>query len=146
MHWAQRPGSPLSPTPIHLSTTEDVHIRSDSAHGERNNWQIQPLIKDKTICFDCIPKPTPKIFPVRTIRLTASLPWQYSMRQLSGAIELTRSSMRRRNRYSTPASVICSLCPGVRAPPVPLKSDVIFQESLSWRCAERAFDKSIASP
>ncbi|KAJ7653232.1 hypothetical protein DFH06DRAFT_529018 [Mycena polygramma] len=63
--------------------------------------QVQPLIKHKTICFDYIPKPTPKMFPVRTIRLTVC-PWQDSMRyrQLSGAIELTRSSMRRRSSSS----------------------------------------------
>ncbi|KAK7055294.1 hypothetical protein R3P38DRAFT_2846239 [Favolaschia claudopus] len=36
--------------------------------------QVQPLLKDKTECFDCIPKPTPKTFPVCTIRSTPSQP------------------------------------------------------------------------
>jgi ubiquitin-like 1-activating enzyme E1 B len=54
--------------------------------------QVQPLIKvrklvsttrlfsadfgnqDRTECFDCIPKPTPKTFPVCTIRSTPSQP------------------------------------------------------------------------
>ncbi|KAG6908635.1 hypothetical protein DXG01_003813 [Tephrocybe rancida] len=34
--------------------------------------QVQPLLKDRTECFDCIPKPTPKTFPVCTIRSTPS--------------------------------------------------------------------------
>ncbi|KAH9950844.1 hypothetical protein B0H21DRAFT_863854, partial [Amylocystis lapponica] len=36
--------------------------------------QVQPIIKDRTECFDCIPKPTPKTFPVCTIRSTPSQP------------------------------------------------------------------------
>ncbi|KAF8627719.1 hypothetical protein AX15_004277 [Amanita polypyramis BW_CC] len=36
--------------------------------------QVQPLLKDLTECFDCIPKPTPKTFPVCTIRSTPSQP------------------------------------------------------------------------
>lgn len=36
--------------------------------------QVQPLLKDVTECFDCIPKPTPKTFPVCTIRSTPSQP------------------------------------------------------------------------
>ncbi|TFK34634.1 hypothetical protein BDQ12DRAFT_689301 [Crucibulum laeve] len=36
--------------------------------------QVQPLLKDRTECFDCIPKPTPKTFPVCTIRSTPSQP------------------------------------------------------------------------
>ncbi|KAG6861181.1 hypothetical protein C0995_002988 [Termitomyces sp. Mi166 len=36
--------------------------------------QVQPLLKDHTECFDCIPKPTPKTFPVCTIRSTPSQP------------------------------------------------------------------------
>ncbi|KIK62583.1 hypothetical protein GYMLUDRAFT_164462 [Collybiopsis luxurians FD-317 M1] len=36
--------------------------------------QVQPLVKDLTECFDCIPKPTPKTFPVCTIRSTPSQP------------------------------------------------------------------------
>ncbi|KAF8066921.1 hypothetical protein FPV67DRAFT_1670389 [Lyophyllum atratum] len=36
--------------------------------------QVQPLLKDQTECFDCIPKPTPKTFPVCTIRSTPSQP------------------------------------------------------------------------
>ncbi|KAJ8688957.1 E1 ubiquitin-activating protein uba2 [Pleurotus ostreatus] len=34
--------------------------------------QVQPLLKDRTECFDCLPKPTPKTFPVCTIRSTPS--------------------------------------------------------------------------
>ncbi|KAG6333441.1 hypothetical protein ID866_5643 [Astraeus odoratus] len=41
--------------------------------------QVQPLLKvrfefPKGECFDCVPKPTPKTFPVCTIRSTPSLP------------------------------------------------------------------------
>ncbi|KAH7923312.1 hypothetical protein BV22DRAFT_1196801 [Leucogyrophana mollusca] len=36
--------------------------------------QVQPLLKDRTECFDCVSKPTPKTFPVCTIRSTPSLP------------------------------------------------------------------------
>ncbi|KAK8843970.1 hypothetical protein IAR55_006762 [Kwoniella newhampshirensis] len=36
--------------------------------------QVTPMIKDKTECFDCVPKPTPKSFPVCTIRSTPSEP------------------------------------------------------------------------
>ncbi|KAF9067624.1 hypothetical protein BDP27DRAFT_1328434 [Rhodocollybia butyracea] len=56
--------------------------------------QVQPLIKDVTECFDCIPKPTPKTFPVCTIRSTPSQPihcivWSksYLMGQLFGMDE-----------------------------------------------------------
>ncbi|KAG6372118.1 hypothetical protein JVT61DRAFT_7895 [Boletus reticuloceps] len=36
--------------------------------------QVQPLPKDRMECFDCIPKPAPKSFPVCTIRSTPSQP------------------------------------------------------------------------
>ncbi|KAG9311178.1 hypothetical protein JVU11DRAFT_8248 [Chiua virens] len=36
--------------------------------------QVQPLLKDRTECFDCVTKPTPKSFPVCTIRSTPSQP------------------------------------------------------------------------
>lgn len=36
--------------------------------------QVQPIVKDQTECFDCLPKPTPKAFPVCTIRSTPSQP------------------------------------------------------------------------
>ncbi|KAI6038560.1 hypothetical protein EDC04DRAFT_1953498 [Pisolithus marmoratus] len=36
--------------------------------------QVQPLLKDRTECFDCVPKPSPKSFPVCTIRSTPSQP------------------------------------------------------------------------
>jgi ubiquitin-like 1-activating enzyme E1 B len=36
--------------------------------------QVQPLLKDRTECFDCVPKPTPTTFPVCTIRSTPSQP------------------------------------------------------------------------
>ncbi|ESK91584.1 hypothetical protein Moror_2502 [Moniliophthora roreri MCA 2997] len=56
--------------------------------------QVQPLLKDLTECFDCIPKPTPKSFPVCTIRSTPSQPihcivWSktYLMGQLFGEDE-----------------------------------------------------------
>ncbi|KAF9554803.1 hypothetical protein CPC08DRAFT_712628 [Agrocybe pediades] len=56
--------------------------------------QVQPLLKDQTECFDCIPKPTPKTFPVCTIRSTPSQPihcivWSksYLMGQLFGEDE-----------------------------------------------------------
>ncbi|KAN0131930.1 hypothetical protein V8E53_010210 [Lactarius tabidus] len=56
--------------------------------------QVQPLLKDRTECFDCIPKPTPKTFPVCTIRSTPTQPihcivWakSYLMPQLFGEDE-----------------------------------------------------------
>ncbi|KAA1477921.1 hypothetical protein DENSPDRAFT_809164 [Dentipellis sp. KUC8613] len=56
--------------------------------------QVQPLLKNRTECFDCIPKPTPKTFPVCTIRSTPSQPihcivWakSYLMSQLFGEDE-----------------------------------------------------------
>ncbi|KAJ7087251.1 hypothetical protein B0H15DRAFT_843243 [Mycena belliarum] len=56
--------------------------------------QVQPILKDKTECFDCIAKPTPKTFPVCTIRSTPSQPihcivWSksYLMGQLFGEDE-----------------------------------------------------------
>ncbi|KLO06151.1 hypothetical protein SCHPADRAFT_1002503 [Schizopora paradoxa] len=36
--------------------------------------QVQPILKDRTECFDCLPKPVPKSFPVCTIRSTPSQP------------------------------------------------------------------------
>ncbi|VDC03017.1 unnamed protein product, partial [Peniophora sp. CBMAI 1063] len=36
--------------------------------------QVQPIIKDRTECFDCVQKPTPKTFPICTIRSTPSQP------------------------------------------------------------------------
>ncbi|CAK5264981.1 unnamed protein product [Mycena citricolor] len=56
--------------------------------------QVQPILKNTTECFDCIPKPTPKTFPVCTIRSTPSQPihcivWSksYLMGQLFGEDE-----------------------------------------------------------
>ncbi|PPQ69264.1 hypothetical protein CVT24_000070 [Panaeolus cyanescens] len=56
--------------------------------------QVQSIFKDTTECFDCIPKPTPKTFPVCTIRSTPSQPihcivWSksYLMGQLFGEDE-----------------------------------------------------------
>ncbi|KAF7327636.1 Ubiquitin-like modifier activating enzyme 2 [Mycena kentingensis (nom. inval.)] len=56
--------------------------------------QVQPIIKDRTECFDCVPKPTPTTFPVCTIRSTPSQPihcivWSktYLMGQLFGEDE-----------------------------------------------------------
>lgn len=36
--------------------------------------QVAPMLKDKTECFDCVAKPTPKTYPVCTIRATPSEP------------------------------------------------------------------------
>ncbi|KAF8317744.1 uncharacterized protein EI90DRAFT_3133713 [Cantharellus anzutake] len=62
--------------------------------------QVQPLMKEKTECFDCIPKPTPKSFPVCTIRSTPSTPihcivWakSYLFPQLFGEIEEDTSEL-----------------------------------------------------
>ncbi|KAI0763975.1 hypothetical protein BD413DRAFT_606430 [Trametes elegans] len=56
--------------------------------------QVQPIVKDRAECFDCVPKPTPKTFPVCTIRSTPSQPihcivWakSYLMPQLFGEDE-----------------------------------------------------------
>ncbi|KAJ7694800.1 hypothetical protein B0H17DRAFT_931436 [Mycena rosella] len=56
--------------------------------------QVQPIIKDRTECFDCVTKATPTTFPVCTIRSTPSQPihcivWSksYLMGQLFGEDE-----------------------------------------------------------
>ncbi|KZT52341.1 hypothetical protein CALCODRAFT_441691 [Calocera cornea HHB12733] len=36
--------------------------------------QVQPIVKDRTECFACMPKETPRTFPVCTIRSTPSTP------------------------------------------------------------------------
>ncbi|KAI0718410.1 hypothetical protein C8T65DRAFT_638983 [Cerioporus squamosus] len=36
--------------------------------------QVQPILRDRAECFDCVPKPTVKTFPVCTIRSTPSQP------------------------------------------------------------------------
>jgi ubiquitin-like 1-activating enzyme E1 B len=36
--------------------------------------QVQPIAPGATECFDCVPKPTPRTFPVCTIRSTPSAP------------------------------------------------------------------------
>ncbi|KZO94585.1 hypothetical protein CALVIDRAFT_539034 [Calocera viscosa TUFC12733] len=36
--------------------------------------QVQPIVKDRSECFACMPKETPKTFPVCTIRSTPSTP------------------------------------------------------------------------
>ncbi|KZV61476.1 hypothetical protein PENSPDRAFT_643315 [Peniophora sp. CONT] len=61
--------------------------------------QVQPIIKDRTECFDCIEKPTPRTFPVCTIRSTPSQPihcivWgkSYLLPQLFGEDENSDST------------------------------------------------------
>ncbi|EJD08525.1 uncharacterized protein FOMMEDRAFT_165082 [Fomitiporia mediterranea MF3/22] len=56
--------------------------------------QVQPILKDRFECFDCLPKPVPKTFPVCTIRSTPSQPihcivWakSYLLQQLFGEDE-----------------------------------------------------------
>ncbi|KAF9653547.1 hypothetical protein BDM02DRAFT_3107460 [Thelephora ganbajun] len=56
--------------------------------------QVQPILKDRTECFDCVTKQTPKTFPVCTIRSTPSQPihcivWakSYLLSQLFGEDE-----------------------------------------------------------
>eukprot|EP01035_Chromulina_nebulosa_P019590 gene19590-25493_t len=36
--------------------------------------QVKPIIKGKTACYECFPKPTPKVYPVCTIRSTPDKP------------------------------------------------------------------------
>jgi len=56
--------------------------------------QVTVIKKDETECFECHPKPTPKTFPICTIRSTPSAPihcvvWakNYLFNQLFGKVE-----------------------------------------------------------
>lgn len=59
---------------------------------------LMPVFQDVTECFDCVPKPTPKSFPVCTIRSTPSAPihcivWAKSYLFPSVKPSLARSSV-----------------------------------------------------
>ncbi|KAJ7768457.1 hypothetical protein B0H16DRAFT_317374 [Mycena metata] len=78
--------------------------------------QVQPLIKDMTECFDCIAKPTPKTFPVCTIRSTPSQPihcivWSksYLMGQLFGEDEDAVGELDEAERQGENAQEIATL-------------------------------------
>ncbi|GLB41204.1 putative ubiquitin-activating enzyme active site [Lyophyllum shimeji] len=78
--------------------------------------QVQPLLKDKTECFDCIPKPTPKTFPVCTIRSTPSQPihcvvWSksYLMGQLFGEDEDAGAELDEAEKQGENATEIAAL-------------------------------------
>ncbi|KAG7095068.1 hypothetical protein E1B28_005858 [Marasmius oreades] len=78
--------------------------------------QVQPLLKDLTECFDCIPKPTPKTFPVCTIRSTPSQPihcivWSktYLMGQLFGEDEDAGSELDEAEKEGENAQEIATL-------------------------------------
>ncbi|KAK1230948.1 E1 ubiquitin-activating protein uba2 [Marasmius sp. AFHP31] len=78
--------------------------------------QVQPLMKDVTECFDCVPKPTPKTFPVCTIRSTPSQPihcivWSktYLMGQLFGEDEDAGSELDDAEKQGENAQEIATL-------------------------------------
>ncbi|KAF5392394.1 hypothetical protein D9757_001545 [Collybiopsis confluens] len=78
--------------------------------------QVQPLVKDLTECFDCIPKPTPKTFPVCTIRSTPSQPihcivWSksYLMGQFFGQDEDATGELDEAERQGENAEEIATL-------------------------------------
>ncbi|KAI0301596.1 hypothetical protein B0F90DRAFT_1718560 [Multifurca ochricompacta] len=78
--------------------------------------QVQPLLKDRTECFDCIPKPTPKNFPVCTIRSTPTQPihcivWakSYLMPQLFGEDEDSTSELDEAEKQGENAQEVANL-------------------------------------
>ncbi|KAJ8082447.1 E1 ubiquitin-activating protein uba2 [Marasmius tenuissimus] len=78
--------------------------------------QVQPLMKDVTECFDCVPKPTSKTFPVCTIRSTPSQPihcivWSktYLMGQLFGEDEDAGSELDDAEKQGENAQEIATL-------------------------------------
>ncbi|KAI0249209.1 hypothetical protein BJV78DRAFT_1229106 [Lactifluus subvellereus] len=78
--------------------------------------QVQPLLKDRTECFDCIPKPTPKTFPVCTIRSTPTQPihcivWakSYLMPQLFGEDEDSTGELAEAEKQGENAQEIANL-------------------------------------
>ncbi|KDR70218.1 hypothetical protein GALMADRAFT_103373 [Galerina marginata CBS 339.88] len=78
--------------------------------------QVQPILKDTTECFDCIPKPTPKTFPVCTIRSTPSQPihcivWSksYLMGQLFGEDEDASGELDDAEKHGENAQEIATL-------------------------------------
>ncbi|PCH37086.1 hypothetical protein WOLCODRAFT_28912 [Wolfiporia cocos MD-104 SS10] len=78
--------------------------------------QVQPILKDRTECFDCVPKPTPKTFPVCTIRSTPSQPihcivWakSYLMPQLFGEDEDSMGELDEAEKQGENAQEIATL-------------------------------------
>ncbi|KAF8514983.1 hypothetical protein JB92DRAFT_2718341 [Gautieria morchelliformis] len=78
--------------------------------------QVQPIVKDQTECFDCLPKPTPKSFPVCTIRSTPSQPihcivWakSYLFPQLFGEDEDDREELDEAEKQGENAAEIQNL-------------------------------------
>ncbi|KAJ3001716.1 hypothetical protein NUW54_g6254 [Trametes sanguinea] len=78
--------------------------------------QVQPILKDRAECFDCVPKPTPKTFPVCTIRSTPSQPihcivWakSYLMPQLFGEDEDSGSELDEAEKQGENAKEIAAL-------------------------------------
>ncbi|KZT02787.1 uncharacterized protein LAESUDRAFT_729747 [Laetiporus sulphureus 93-53] len=78
--------------------------------------QVQPILKDRSECFDCVPKPTPKTFPVCTIRSTPSQPihcivWakSYLLPQLIGEDEDAGDELDEAERQGENAQEIAAL-------------------------------------
>ncbi|KAI0794797.1 hypothetical protein C8Q75DRAFT_747457 [Abortiporus biennis] len=78
--------------------------------------QVQPIVKDQTECFDCVPKPTPKTFPVCTIRSTPSQPihcivWakSYLLPQLFGEDEESGGELDEAEKQGENAQEIATL-------------------------------------
>ncbi|KIO32722.1 hypothetical protein M407DRAFT_212746 [Tulasnella calospora MUT 4182] len=84
--------------------------------------QVQPILRDSTECFDCMPKPTPKTFPVCTIRSTPSTPihcivWakSYLLPQLFGEQEDDESELDQAAAQGENATEIANLRKEARA-------------------------------
>ncbi|KAG9016686.1 E1 ubiquitin-activating protein uba2 [Tulasnella sp. 427] len=84
--------------------------------------QVQPILRDSTECFDCMPKPTPKTFPVCTIRSTPSTPihcivWakSYLLPQLFGEQEDDESELDQAALQGENATEIANLRKEARA-------------------------------
>ncbi|KAK9479219.1 hypothetical protein V1514DRAFT_367041 [Lipomyces japonicus] len=55
-----------------MCLTADVPLIESGTTGF--NGQVQVIVRGQTECYDCVPKPVPKSFPVCTIRTTPSQP------------------------------------------------------------------------
>ncbi|KAG8910652.1 E1 ubiquitin-activating protein uba2, partial [Tulasnella sp. 408] len=85
-------------------------------------YRVQPILRDSTECFDCMPKPTPKTFPVCTIRSTPSTPihcivWakSYLLPQLFGEREDDESELDQAAAQGENATEIANLRKEARA-------------------------------
>ncbi|KAK7676268.1 hypothetical protein QCA50_020769 [Cerrena zonata] len=110
--------------------------------------QVQPIVKDRTECFDCVPKPTPKTFPVCTIRSTPSQPihcivWakSYLIPQLFGEDEDSGGELDEAEKQGENAQEIATLRKEAQAFKVVRSLLRTTTESGESDAAKRAFEK-----